>query len=648
MVNITIDGKEIQVPEGTTVLRAAESAEIHIPTLCDHPALTPFGGCRLCLVDVEGARTLQTSCTLPVRDGMVVTTDNDRIREARKFVLTLLFSERNHFCPYCQVSGGDCELQNAAYEMDMTHWPLQPNWKTFDVDASHEYFILEQSRCILCRRCVRACAEMSGNFTLGVEERGAESTIIADLGVPLGESTCISCGSCVQVCPTGALIDKKSAYLGHDVELEKTESVCVGCSLGCGIEVFTRDNHIVRIEGNWEADVNHGVLCQVGRYEPQDAENNARVYTPMVRKDGKLKAATWEEATAAVAEGLKKSAGTAAMASTRLTAESLYLFKQLFGEKLQADTVTSIEEGAQTNLVSQLAAELGSPFEGSVVEVDKADCALVLGTDLTLDHQVAGFFIKRNIPHGTKVIIAGCSDNPLAEISDVVVNPDAEKYGEFVQALSAAMADKPYSEFAKAAGVSDEDIKAAAELLSAANFPAIVYGEGLLKGASLNTLKALVELGHLSGTIGEQRNALISVKGKANSMAASQYGLEKTMEVANDQAVFIALGDDCPSEKLVKKLEKANFVAVQATYTSKLTANADVVLPVASWAEQEGSYLNVDGKLQAAVKSLNAPEGVVGNAAALEKLSSALGFELDAGGWKDELLKQIPAVVIAE
>ena len=648
MVNITIDGKEIQVPEGTTVLRAAEMADIHIPTLCDHPALTPFGGCRLCLVDVKGARTLQTSCTLPATENMVVTTDNDRIREARKFVLTLLFSERNHFCPYCQVSGGDCELQNAAYEQDMTHWPLQPNWNKYDVDASHEYFILEQDRCILCRRCVRACGELVGNFTLGVEERGADSSIVADLGVPLGESTCISCGACVQVCPTGALIDKKSAYLGHDVELAMTNSICVGCSLGCGIEVYSRDNHLVRIEGDWDASVNHGVLCKIGRYLPQDAENWDRVYTPMVRIDGKLKAATWDDAIQAVADKLKKSSRTAAMASTRLPAESLYLFKQLFGDKLQAKTVTSIEEGANTKLAAQLAAELGSPFEGTLSELEKADCVLVLGVDLVEDHQVAGFFIKRNVPHGTRVISAGCADNAIAETADVVLKPNAENYNELVQALIAALADKPVTALAKAAGVEETDVKEAAQILAAANFPAIVYGETLLKNASLNTIKALVELGHLSGTISEQRNALVSVKGKANSMAAAQYGLDQTMEISDEQAVFIALGDDCPNQKLIKRLEKAPFVAVQACYTSQLTTQADVVLPVTDWTEQEGSYLNVDGRLQKAAKSMTAPEGVLSNADVIEKLAAALGYDLDVAGWKDELLKRIPVAVIAE
>ncbi|MDX9865849.1 MAG: molybdopterin-dependent oxidoreductase, partial [Anaerolineaceae bacterium] len=562
--------------------------------------------------------------------------------------LTLLFSERNHFCPYCQVSGGDCELQNAAYEQDMTHWPLQPNWNKYDLDASHEYFILEQDRCILCRRCVRACGELIGNFTLGVEERGADSSIVADLGVPLGESTCISCGACVQVCPTGALIDKKSAYLGHEVQLDKTESICIGCSLGCGIDIYSRDNRLVRIEGNWDASVNHGVLCKVGRYLPHEAENWDRIYTPMVRKDGKLKAATWEDAINAVADQLKQSSRTAAMASTRLPAESLYLFKQLFGDKLQADTVTSIEEGANTKLAAQLAADLGSPFEGSLSELEKADCVLVLGADLVEDHEVASFFIKRNVPHGTRVISAGCAENAIADIADVVLKPSGDNYDNLIQALSAALADKPVTALAKAAGVDEAAVKEAARILAAANFPAIVYGEALLKNASLNTLKALVELGHLSGAIGEQRNALVSVKGKANSMAAAQYGLEQAMEISDEQAVFIALGDDCPSQKLIKRLENVPFIAVQASYSSQLTAHANVVLPVTDWTEQEGSYLNLDGRLQTAVQPIAAPEGVLTNAAVLEKLAAALGYHLDAAGWKDELLKRVPVAIITE
>jgi len=413
MIKLTIDGKPIEVLEGTTVLNAARQAGIEIPTLCEHPHLSPYGGCRLCLVEVEGMRTLQPSCTLPAGNNMVIKTNTEKTKAARKFVLTLIFSERNHFCPYCQVSGGDCELQNAAYHEGMTHWALQPNWQPYPVDASNPYIILENNRCILCRRCVRACGELVGNFTLGFEERGARSILVADLGVPLGTSTCISCGTCVQVCPTGALIDRWSAYKGKETQVEKTSTVCTGCSIGCGIDVLSRDNNLVRIEGNWDAKQNEGVICKTGRFIPLD-EKRERIVTPMVKKNGSAKAATWKDAIAEVSSKLKSFSGkkvVAAVASSRLPAEALFNFKQLFATNLKSEMVTALDFDSAASTAFKTAQVLGKPFEGSLSDLQKADCVVLFGIDLVKEQEVAGFFIKRNIPNGTKVIVIDPNPN---------------------------------------------------------------------------------------------------------------------------------------------------------------------------------------------------------------------------------------------
>jgi NADH dehydrogenase/NADH:ubiquinone oxidoreductase subunit G len=327
MVHLQIDGKTIEVPEGTTVLRAADKNGIEIPRLCDHPALKPFGSCRVCLVEVQGMRTLQPSCTLPVSENMVVKTSTPAVNEARKFVLGLLFSERNHFCPFCQQTGGDCELQNTALDHEMTHWPIAPSWKKFPVDASNPDILVDHNRCILCRRCVRACGDLVGMATLGFEERGSESMLMADLGSPLGLSSCISCGVCVQVCPTGTLTDRHSAYQGRDRTGECTDSICIECGIGCGTSLFTRDNRVVRVDGDWQNDVNGGVLCKAGRFTLLD-EKRDRILQPMVRKGGSLVETSWEEALAAAAAGLKK-APVQAVASSRLSAEALFAFQQL-------------------------------------------------------------------------------------------------------------------------------------------------------------------------------------------------------------------------------------------------------------------------------------------------------------------------------
>ena len=664
MVSLTIDGRQLEVPEGTTVLEAAKMAGIEIPTLCHHPKLTPYGGCRLCVVEVERMRTLQPSCTLPASNGMVVYTNTPKVREARKFILTLLFSERNHYCMYCQMSGGDCELQNAAYGEDMTHWPLPPNWNPYPVDASHKYFVLDHNRCILCRRCVRACGELVGNFTLGVRERGANIMVMADLDVPLGESTCISCGTCVQVCPTGALIDRMSAYRGREKDVERIKSTCVGCSVGCGIELIVRDNHLLRIEGDWDAPVNGGLLCEVGRFRPL-YEDRERIVTPLVRVNGKQKAATWEEALHRITARLRPLAGRngdgiAALASTRLPAEALYLFWQLFAEKLGSEMVTSIEEGLPTAMPGTMAQDIGGPFEGGLEALRSADCVVVIGTDLIENHQVAGFFVKRALPTGTRLIVIDPCENGLHRLAHHALQPRKGTDFELLSGIIAGivqlgLAKKGTNDFSQytpevaslATGVPVEQILAASREIAAAQRPAFVYGKGLTGNGSQQALKALLELARLVGALDGEYSAVLSTKGQANSLAAYLYGLDRPFEVNGHQAVYLALGDDTPSQRLLQRLQGVPFIAVQASYLSPVTAMADVVLPVTTWAEQEGHYLNLEGRLQAAHRGLQSPAEVRSNVEVLEAIAANMGFTLDRH-WKEALRKRTSIVAIRE
>lgn len=664
MVNITIDGKQIEVPDGTTVLRAAESAGIHIPTLCDHPQLTPFGGCRLCLVEIDGFRTLQPSCTMPANNNMVIRTNTEKIQQARKFILSLIFSERSHFCPYCQVSGGDCELQNAAYEQEMTHWPLSPNWEPYDIDATGTYFVREYNRCIMCRRCVRACSELVGNFTLGVEERGAKSVLIADMGVALADSSCISCGTCVQVCPTGALMDRSSAYLGHVEEMQSKSTICLGCSVGCGINVLTHDNHLVRIDGDWDAPVNNGVLCEIGRYIPV-TENRTRVQTPLIRKDGELLSATWGEAIVEIANRLKplmgkSEDGVAALVSTRLPAEALYHFKQIFVDHFHSSTVTALEEGKTTATPAILADELENPFEGNLENIKEADCVLVIGADLVDNHQVIGFFVKRNLPNGTKLVVIDPNTNPLDKVANCLIKSKKGSDTDILQGLSAAIAKlglarssytsqpgNSLKEASEKTGVDSETFLQAAHLIASASKPAIIYGKGLAAQKSPEALKELIELARLVGAYTDSNPSLLNTRGRANSLAASQYHLDSAFKINGQQAAFVALGDCTSSENVIQRLKEVPFVVAQATYESPLTEAADVVLPVEAWYEQDGHYLNIEGRLQKANKALNSPKDVWANDAVLQTVANHLGIELD-DNWKAQLKQRVASVALAD
>jgi len=631
MVQLTIDGKQIEVQEGITVIKAAKQAGIKIPALCGHPNLTPYGGCRLCVVEIEGMRTLQTACTLPVSNNMVVRTNTELLHESRKFILSMLFSERNHYCMYCQVSGGECELQNAALAEGMDHWPLQPNWVNFPVDSSHPYFVLDHNRCILCRRCVRACAEITGNFTLATENRGAQTMIIADYNVPLGESSCVSCGNCVQICPTGALIDRQSAYRGLAPDADHIPSTCVGCSVGCSVDLIVRDNQLLRVNGDYQGVVNKGAMCELGRFVPIFSKNT-RLHTPMVKKNGSLKAASWEEAFSVINSKLKGNKSVAALVSTRLSAEALYAFKKIFIDHLGSSMVTSIEEHIPTAGLDQV---IEAGLEANLNDLNEADTIIALGADLFRSHQVAGFIIKRNLPKGVRLAVIDVGENMMAERADLVIQP---KPGTDYDLLMGLAGKKSFEEVAKTSYVSEKAFKELQKLIAEAKRPIFVYGKGITfqegKKNEKSPLKALIEL---AKTV---QGKLFSPKGKANSLAGHAYGLDKMFTAEGCDVVYMALGDDEASQNLMQRLENVPFLIVQASYDSKLTAKADVVLPVNIWAEEEGHYLNLEGRLQETKAGLTAPEGVLPNVQVFEAIAKALGASLD-GNWKSDLEKYI-------
>jgi len=623
MITISIDGKEVKIPAGSTVLEAARKANIEIPTLCDHPNLKPYGNCRLCVVEVNNMQSLQTSCTLQVLEGMEVFTDNKRIRKARQYALSLIFSERNHFCPFCQVTGGDCDLQNHAYDLGMTHWPLMPEWNKYPLDASHEFIIFEHNRCILCRQCVRACAELIGNFTLGVKERGSDCSIIADLDVSLGNSSCISCGTCLQVCPTGALIDRWSAYQGKEMEVDVTKTICVGCSIGCGINVMVRDNRLIRIEGDWDAEQNSGVICDIGRFYPM-VEDRERVLNPMVRKNGGLKAATWEEALADIKENLQpllenEKGSVEAVISTRLPIESMNYFKQIFKDNYQIESVTSTE-GEQFGADSLDLAKFN--------DLDKADCYLVIGEDITKNHQVASFLVKRRIPAGAKLVTINSKEDGLDLFAHYTLKVKEEKITPFLNAVSDAIRLDKEVDLGNIR-LDRESVNDALTTLKTAKNTIIIAGNDVsLEGTDY--IKLITELS-------KSLNAkVITLRGGANSLAAFLLGLSGDFAVNNLKGAYIALGDEKLSQTVMSKLENIPYLVIQSSYVSPITAAASVILPVHNWLEQNGHYLSMDGNLQQAKAALNSSEGARCNNQTLKLIAETLGIEVN-DNWKNLL-----------
>ena len=282
-VTLTINDRKVTVPAGSTILEAARYAGISIPTLCHHPDLSNVGACRMCVVSVEKTRGLQTACTTPVFEGMVVNTESEAARETRKFVLEMLLTDHPNECMTCEVNG-DCELQDLVYDYDVP-WPEHNGQRhTYDIDPDPNPFIfIDRNKCILCSRCIRACGEIQNRDVWNFAYRGFKSKLVAGADQLLLDARCESCGQCVAFCPVGALYDKMSLGSGRVSQVNKVRTTCSYCGVGCNFDLNVRDNKIVRVTSTPDAPANGMALCVKGRYGYDYVHHPDRLTAPLVR-----------------------------------------------------------------------------------------------------------------------------------------------------------------------------------------------------------------------------------------------------------------------------------------------------------------------------------------------------------------------------
>jgi formate dehydrogenase major subunit len=299
-VRITIDGRPITAREGQTVLEVAREQGIYVPSLCHTPRVGQAGLCRTCVAEVEGMNGLPTTCNLRVRDGMAVRTQTERVLEARRANVDLLLSSGVHDCLVCEATGR-CELQDAAYHLGIE----RPSFaidagRRKPADTSSQFIVRDTDRCIHCFRCIRGCNDLVVNEVLEMGYRGDRSTVICDGDVSMGESTCVHCGECVQLCPTGALIEKKGIGKGRPWELANVRTTCPYCGVGCQVELHVdrAANRIVRVNGVEGTPPNDGMLCLKGRFAYDFPSSPERLTMPLVRRtrEEPLKEVSWDEA----------------------------------------------------------------------------------------------------------------------------------------------------------------------------------------------------------------------------------------------------------------------------------------------------------------------------------------------------------------
>jgi predicted molibdopterin-dependent oxidoreductase YjgC len=370
-VTLTINGNQVLAEEGSTILEAARDAGIHIPALCHHPDLSNVGACRMCVVTVEKARTLQTACTTPVAEGMVVNTESEEARQNRRFVLEMLLSDHPNECLTCEANG-DCELQDLAYEYEVA-WPERKGIShSYQIDPDPNPFILiDRNKCILCGRCVRACAEIQNRDVWNFAQRGFKTKLIAGADQFMLDARCESCGQCVAYCPVGALHDKMSLGLGRANQVTKVRTTCSYCGVGCTFDLNVREGQIVRVTSSEDAPVNGLSLCVKGRYGYDYVNHPDRLTRPLVRAkwladvESKVEAGEWSavDPDTSVSEGetfvetdwdtaldvvagrfteVKRERGgdaLAVLASAKCTNEENYLFNKFTRQVLGTNTI---------------------------------------------------------------------------------------------------------------------------------------------------------------------------------------------------------------------------------------------------------------------------------------------------------------------
>ena len=407
-IKIKINGQEVEVEQGKTILQVAKELNLHIPTLCNFEPLLPQGSCRICLVEDRGK--LVTSCTTQVAPNMDVKLDTPDVIASRNLILQLLFTERNHYCMYCEASG-DCELQKLGYEFGLDHFEFETYERKFTVDNSHNYIVIDPNRCVLCRRCVRACSQLAGHNVLGEMNRGIDTTIIADMNVPLGESSCTSCGLCVQVCPTGAITDKRSYYFGKDIQTEEIYSNCDQCPVGCGVKIYKKkgSNFIVKIYGDFDKE-NEGILCKLGRYAAL-FEEKSRLTSAKIKDDFGFKKIDFDGIIKTINEKMEDSV---VYVDGSLFNEELSLIKKVF-----KDRVFSLYENEP-------------PIESnvSIDDIKSAKDYIVIGVDLNREYGVIGSFIKRKIfSKNGRLILFDSNYNSLKNVANYVFGIDELESG---------------------------------------------------------------------------------------------------------------------------------------------------------------------------------------------------------------------------
>ena len=648
MVSLTIDGKSVQVAKGTTILEAAATVGIKIPTLCWLQKVSPTGACRVCAVEVAGVERTMTACNTPVKEGIEVATDTPALQEARRKIMELMLVNHPLDCPVCDA-GGECDLQDSCYGLNATKQeysallerrPIRFDWPLIESDPN---------RCILCEKCVKVDHEIVGCDAIEVVNKGEAAIIDTVDGKPLN---CEFCGNCVAACPTGALISKPFKFKGRPWSFNRVPSVCAFCGSGCQIEYHAKGGRVERVTSE-DDTFNNGNLCINGRFGYRDLDSAQRLSEPMLRKDaGGLAKTDWNSALSAAAAKLAEivsrdgAQAVAGLGSPRVTNEENYLFQKFLRQAVGTSNIDSEARLGFAQAQAQMLHRFG--FTGASDGLDAledAEAILVFGCDLNAEATNAEYrVIKAATKRDAKLVLVNMRDVKLKKFSNVHLKqlPGAElpviyalmkgivEAGGAVpaggEAVRDALAKLSMAELCEEAGVTEAAVKGAAAQLAGKSRVAIVFGADLMRSSGAAAkIAALADLAILTGSAAGNGGGLFPIDAKNNTVglldmgvapdaagAAGKdlFGIVEGIEEGTIKALYL-MGCDLASfpenQRIRKALGKLELLIVQDVFEGESLGFAHVVFPAAAAAEKSGSFTSTDNRVQPIFKAVNAP-----------------------------------------
>lgn len=652
MSKVTIDNKLAEVPNGTLVVEAAKRVGIEIPVFCYHPKLEPVGMCRMCLVEVGTPRRgkdgqnekdangvdviawmpkLQAACTTVVSDGMAVRTNSAAVAEARRSVVEFLLTSHPLDCPICD-KGGECPLQNLtmAYGPGQSRFPVESKFHNEKRVPLGDLIMLDRERCIQCSRCIRFQDEIADDHVLGFATRGRSMEIVS-LSDPGFDSK--FSGNTIDICPVGALTSRDFRLSARVWEVNDVPSVCPHCSVGCNILIGERDHQIKRIVPRENEAVNEIWLCDKGRFVHHFTSSPDRLVAPLIRRNGKLEAASWNEALGLVAtkfSEIKKLQGANALGGLggdRAANEDLYLFTKLFRGVIGSNNIDHRVGWSAANAGADLVRMYGAGVDTNLGALDKNVAVLVLGADVEEEQPVMRLRLSTSARrHGANLIIANGRITRLNDYAKYSIVYNFGDEGYFLLGMIRAILDegienkefiaahmngfeafkkaiKPYTieKCAERCHVKPEKIQDAARTFAQSRDGLILIGREMMAVMQRDVAveSVITALLLITGHVGRANNGVIALYPHNNSMGAMDMGLESLVGNGmgmpqSARALYVIACDPAADGNF----EKPDFLAVQDLFLTETAKLADVVLPAQSFAERNGTFTNTERRVQ--------------------------------------------------